>query len=133
MYPLCMFTVQKRENWKQERSNVFLWDIPQLKRGISVIIHHPKRFLSQQMLISMRVSPIFLLLIFKGRIPSRKTRIKIPISLISLSLTLIQSLVQCPIQYSYRTSLNPRRRRRLSLLLRNKWLKKCTQRIKLQP
>ena len=82
---------------------------------------NPKRFLSHQMLISTRVSPIFLLLIFKGRIPSRKTRIKIPISLISLSLTLIQSLVQCLIQYSYRTSLNPsRRRRRLSLLRRNK-------------
>ena len=81
---------------------------------------NPKRFLSHQMLISTRVSPIFLLLIFKGRIPSRKTRIKIPISLISLSLTLIQSLVQCPIQYSYRTSLNLSRRRRLSLLRRNK-------------
>ena len=91
-----------------KQSNVFLQDIPQLKRGTSVTIHLSKGFLSQQMSLSTRVSPIFLFLIFRGEIPSRKTRIGIPISSISFSLTLLQSLVQCLIKYpySYRNSLN---------------------------
>ena len=40
MYPLCRFTVQTGENWTQEQSNIFLWDIPQHKRDISVAIYH---------------------------------------------------------------------------------------------
>ena len=34
------------ENWTQEQSSVFLWDIPQLKMAIIVTIHHPKFFVS---------------------------------------------------------------------------------------
>ena len=36
-----------------------MWDILQLKKDISVTIHHLKNFLSQRMLLSRRVSLIF--------------------------------------------------------------------------
>ena len=41
-----MFIVQTGENWTQEQLNVFLWDISQLQRDISVIIHYPNFFVS---------------------------------------------------------------------------------------
>ena len=50
------------------------------------------------MLPSMKVSLIFLLLIFRGRIPSRKTRISIPISLIPPKVIgLVLELVSEPV------------------------------------
>ena len=39
-----MLRVKTWENWTQEQSNVFLWDIPQVKRDISITIHHPNFF-----------------------------------------------------------------------------------------
>ena len=60
-----------------------------------------KKKLSQRMLLSIRVSLIFPLFIFRGRILLRKTRIRIPISLIPFSLTLLKSLAQCLFQYLY--------------------------------
>ena len=38
---LCMFKIQTGENWTQEQLILFLWDICQPKKGISVTIHHP--------------------------------------------------------------------------------------------
>ena len=46
VYPLWTFTIQIGENWTEEQSNVFFWDIWQLKRDISVTIHHLIFFLS---------------------------------------------------------------------------------------
>ena len=39
-----MFIIKIGENWIQEQSNVFLWDILQLKRDISVTIYYPILF-----------------------------------------------------------------------------------------
>ena len=53
---LILFTLQAGENWTQEQSNLFLWDISQLKRDTSVTIHNSKFFFSKRMLPSMKVS-----------------------------------------------------------------------------
>ena len=71
--------------------------------------HPPSNFFF--VLSSMKVSLIFSLLILKGRIPSRKTRIEIPISSIPFPLTLPKSLVRylCPLpsNLSLNLSRNP--------------------------
>ena len=51
-------------------------------------------FLSQLILLSMKVNLNFPLLIFRGKIPSRKTRNKIIVLLISFSLTIL-TLLKC--------------------------------------
>ena len=102
MCHLCMFIVKIRENWIQEQLNALLWDILQLKSDIRVTTHHPKFFVSVDVTCN-EMSLIFLLLIFKGRIPSRKIRIGIPVSLIPFSLNFPKYLIQFP----YLPSLNP--------------------------
>ena len=102
MCHLCMFIVKIRENWIQEQLNALLWDILQLKSDIRVTTHHPNFFVSVDVTCN-EMSLIFLLLIFKGRIPSRKIRIGIPVSLIPFSLNFPKYLIQFP----YLPSLNP--------------------------
>ena len=103
-----------RENWTQEQSSVFLWDIPQLKMAIIVTIHHPKFFVSVDVTFNESES-YFPAPYLQGKNSIEKDKDRDSYFIDPFLIDLLKSLVQYlyPLSLSLNLSHHP-----LSLLLR---------------